>query len=57
MPFSHLPWVSLRSVSALSRYSPFALLAKFDAAVTLEGQLRSNANYGLMLESFLIRNF
>ena len=44
-------------VSALGRYSPFSLLSKFNEAVVLEGQLRSNANYGLMLESFLIRNF
>ncbi len=35
----------------------YSSLNQFDEALALEGSLRSNANYGLMLESFLIRNF
>lgn len=34
-----------------------ACLQRFQATLELEGRLRSNANYGLMLESFLRENF
>lgn len=35
----------------------FLQLSRFEQAVETEGRLRSNANYGLMLESFLIQNY
>ncbi len=38
-------------------YSTHELTLKFDSIVTLEGQLRSNANYGLMIESLLRNHF
>lgn len=41
----------------LSCYSAHELTLKFEAVVTLEGQLRSNANYGLMIESLLRNHF
>ena len=37
--------------------SSHELTFKFEAVVTLEGQLRSNANYGLMIESLLRNHF
>jgi hypothetical protein len=37
--------------------TPYAVLSAFEGAVELEGRLRSNANYGLLLESFLRRHF
>jgi DNA polymerase III delta' subunit len=35
----------------------FLQLERFERAVETEGRLRSNANYGLMLDSFLIQNY
>lgn len=35
-----------------AQWSPYALLQKFEKAVELEGRLRSQANYALMLEVF-----
>lgn len=37
--------------------SPMELSEKFEATLTLESRLRSNANYGLMLESLLRNQF
>jgi len=36
-----------------SRWEPYDLIQKFDKAVELEGRLRSQANYALMLELFI----
>lgn len=41
----------------LSKFSSRHLMSSFEAAVELEGRLRSNANYGLLVESFLRRYF
>lgn len=41
----------------LSSYTPFELSIKFEDLTQLEGRLRSNANYGLMLESLLRNHF
>ena len=43
--------------SLFQSLSSHDLTLKFDALVTLEGRLRSNANYGLMLESLLRTHF
>lgn len=43
--------------SLFNHQSSHDLTVKFDAIVTLEGQLRSNANYGLMIESLLRQQF
>jgi hypothetical protein len=51
------PSTGSQAQRALSAYSPHALLGFFDEAVVLEGRLRSNASYGLLLESYLARNF
>ncbi|NBX93417.1 MAG: hypothetical protein EBZ49_03245 [Proteobacteria bacterium] len=40
-----------------SSWSSYDCAKKFDEIVQLEGRLRSNANYGLMLESFLRQEF
>ncbi len=48
---------SSHSLPELSRYSSQHLLDSFEAAVELEGRLRSNANYGLLVESYLRRYF
>jgi hypothetical protein len=43
--------------SVFCSLSPHELTMKFDSIVTLEGQLRSNANYGLMIESLMRQQF
>ena len=43
--------------SIFNKLSPHDLTIKFDSVVTLEGQLRSNANYGLMIESLMRQHF
>lgn len=45
------------SVAELKGSSPFSLLSGFEGALVLEGRLRSNANFGLLLESYLKQNF
>jgi DNA polymerase III delta' subunit len=40
-----------------TQFSSHQLTLTFDSVVTLEGQLRSNANYALMIESFLRKYF
>lgn len=57
--FVHALQSHLRS-QALQATDESALLDSlepFDEAVALEGRLRSNANYGLMLEAFLVQNY
>lgn len=49
--------VGAGAVSSFRRLSVESALVKFDEALTLEGRLRSNANYGLMLETFMRREF
>ncbi len=44
-------------VISSKHYFNYTALNQFEEAVALEARLRSNANYGLMLESFLIQNF
>jgi len=43
--------------SVFRSLQPHDLTMKFDSVVTLEGQLRSNANYGLMIESLMRQQF
>ena len=45
------------ALSFVNSLSAFEAMERFDAALEIENQLRSNANYGLMVESFLRRKF
>jgi len=45
------------TVTELTRYPARHLMGSFEAAVELEGRLRSNANYGLLMESYLRLHF
>jgi len=47
----------LHSEAMTSPRNSFKQLSIYDESIELEGRLRSNANYALMLESFLARNF
>jgi len=51
------PFAKVPGGSPFGASSEYRRLIQFEAALQLEGRLRSNANYGLMLESFLIKNF
>jgi DNA polymerase III delta' subunit len=44
-------------ITGSPRQSAWWLLERFENSLELEARLRSNANYGLMLESFLTQNF
>ena len=44
-------------VAGLEGLTVYETLARFESALRLEGRLRSNANYGLMLEGFLRESF
>lgn len=54
---THLQTHLRNQVLSARHFFNYERLDQFDEAVAMEGRLRSNANYGLMLESFLIRNF
>lgn len=45
------------STGLFNSISPLDLTRKFDSVVVTEGQLRSNANYALMVESLLRKHF
>jgi DNA polymerase III delta prime subunit len=51
------PYLSESSPNLFQGLTPYEAMDKFEACLKLEGRLRSNANYALMLESFLNRNF
>ncbi len=49
--------VGVATLPSFRKYSCEDALRIFDEALKLEGRLRSNANYGLMLETFMRREF
>lgn len=51
------PFLGGHALPALQKLSPYNLLSSFEGALALEGRLRSNANYGLLLESYLRQHF
>jgi DNA polymerase III delta' subunit len=51
------PHVKEPSLASFQSLTPYEAMDKFEACLKFEGRLRSNANYALMLESFLNRNF